>query len=305
MSPDIQSKRTRWLVVNKVFSLALRNLKRYSRDKGALFFSFLSVFIVVGLYVFFLADMQIDTIQAAIGDVDVDQVIYSWTLAGVLCIPAVSVPLILLTFKVEDVVEGVQDDLYVTPVNRTYIMFGYVLAALVAGLVMTFLTLVLGELFIYLKGGTLLSLSATLKVMGIISLTILAFSGLSFFVVLPLKSNSAVMVVNTILNTLIGFFAGLYVPIGFLSEGIGNVIKGFPLAHAAALLRQTIMESAMEQAFQSAPAEAVTALRADYGVDITIGNHLFSTGEMLLMLAALCLIFYTGSALLVTKSKRV
>lgn len=285
--------------------MAMRNLKRYSRDKGALFFSFLSVFIVVGLYVFFLADMQINMIKTAIGDVEyVDQVICTWILGGVLCIPAVSVPLILLTFKVEDVVEGVQDDLYVTPVKRTHIMFGYVLAALAAGLVMTFLTLVLGELYIFLKGGTLLSLSAALKVMGIITLTILAFSGLSFFVVQPLKSTSSVMVVNTILNTLIGFLAGLYVPIGFLSEGIGNVIKWFPLAHAAALLRQIIMEGAMEQAFQSAPAEAVTALRADYGVDIVIGGHLFSTAEMLLMLVVLCLILYSGSALLLAKAKR-
>jgi len=291
--------------VSKVLSLTIRNLKRYSRDKGALFFSFLSVFIVVGLYVLFLADMQIDVIKAAIGDVEyVDQVIYAWILAGVLCIPAVSVPLILLTFKVEDFVDGVQDDLYVTPVKRTYIMFGYVLAALVAGLVMTFLTLVLGQLFIFLKGGTILSLAATIKVLGIISLTIIAFSGLSFFVVQPLKSNSSVMVVNTILNTLIGFFAGLFVPIGFLSDGIGNVIKGFPLAHATALLRQTIMESSMQQAFQSTPVEVIAALRSDYGIDIVIGSHLFTRSEMVLMLVLLCLIFYPGSALLLAKSTR-
>ncbi len=291
--------------MNKIFSLTIRNLKRYCRDKGALFFSFLSVFIVVALYVFFLADMQIETIKSTAGDIaHIDQVIYTWILAGLLCIPAVSVPLIILTFKVDDVVDGVQDDLYVTPINRTCIMFGYVLAALVAGLIMTFLTLIIGELFILSKGGTILSFTSTLKVMGILSLIIFAFSGFSFFIILPLKTSSSLMVINTILNTLIGFFAGLYVPIGFLSEGIGNVIKIFPLSHGASLLRQIIMKTTMQEAFHSVPEKISSAIRKDYGIDLVIGNHLFTSYEMIFVLVVFCLIFYAGSTLFLKKYKR-
>jgi len=289
----------------KVFSLTTRNLKRYYRDKGALFFSFLSVFIVVGLYIFFLADMQVETIKSTLGDIEhINHVIYAWILAGLLCIPAVSVPLILLTFKVEDVVEGVQDDLFVTPVNRTYIMLGYVLAALIAGLMMTLLTLFIGELFILSKGGSLLSFLDTLKVIGILCLIIIAFSGFSFFIIMPLKTNSSLMVVNTILNTLIGFFAGLYVPLGFLSEGIGNVIKIFPLSQAAALLRQVIMTNFMRDAFHLAPARSIADIRKNYGIDIVIGNHIFTTYEMLAILILFGLIFYVGSVVYLIKRKR-
>ena len=141
--------------MNKIWNITSRNLKRYFRDKGALFFSFLSVIIVVALYIFFLTYMQVQNLQAEMGSSnDIKQVVYSWIIGGLLCIPAVSVPLFVLTLKVEDVVEGIQDDLFVAPVKRSYIMLGYVLPAWIAGVIMTFLTLVFGELFIIVKGGT-------------------------------------------------------------------------------------------------------------------------------------------------------
>lgn len=291
--------------MNQIWSLTLRNLKRYYRDKSALFFSLLSVLIVVALHLFFLADMQIDSIKTALGDSqDVDQLIYAWIVGGLLCIPAVSVPLILLTFKVDDVVEGVQDDLFVTPVNRIYIMFGYIFAAWIAGFAMTLLTLALGEIFILIKGGPLLCAVSLLKILGIVGMTILAFSGFSFFVIIRLKTNSALMVVNTILNTLIGFFAGLYIPIGFLSDGVATAIKVFPLSHAAALLRQIMMQASMEQTFHNTPIHVINIVRQNYGIDLVLGTHVFQGSEMLLVLMVFGLVFYIGSAVLLMRSKR-
>lgn len=291
--------------MNKIWSFTIRNLKRYFRDKSALFFSLLSVFIVIALYGFFLSDMQIETIKALVGDVPgIDHMIYHWIFGGLLCIPAISVPLILLTFKVDDVVEGVQDDLFVTPINRTYLMLGYITAACIAGIIMTIITLVLGEIFIVSKGGQLLSIASYFKIIGISSIIILAFSGFSFFIISPLKSSSALTVVNTILNTLIGFLAGLYVPIGFLSDGIDTVIKVFPLSHATSLLRQIMMKSSMEQVFQNAPISVINQIRQNYGIDLVVGNHMFKQSEMLLILVIFGLVFYISSVILLKNSKR-
>lgn len=288
-----------------VWQLVKRNLLRYWRDKGALIFSLLSVMIVVILNILFLADMQIQHIKTNFLDTaGIDELVYGFVLGGLLCIPAVSVPIMLLTFKVDDAVQGTQDDLLVTPVSRHLIMLGYVIAAWIAGFVMTMLTFVIGEVFISAGGGQLLSFVSILRVIGIVSLTILVFSVFSFFVIMRLRSNSALTVVNTILNTMIGFLAGLYIPVGFLSAGISDVIKSFPLSHAAALLRQVFMQTPIDSVFGNAPAQVVDRIRQDYGADIVIGGHAFQRWEMYLFLIGFGIVFFAGSALMLTKYKR-
>ena len=188
--------------MNIIWNLFKRNIKRYFRDKAALFFSFLSVFIVVGLYIFFLADMQIRNLNSELGpSSDVSQLVYEWIIGGLLCIPSISVPLFILTFKVEDYIEGTLDDILVTPVKRSYIMLGYIAAAWITGVAMTMITFVLGEAFILLKGGTLLSIIDYLKIFGIIVLSTLVYSGFSFFFIIRLKTNTSLSIINTLLNS--------------------------------------------------------------------------------------------------------
>lgn len=287
-----------------IWSFVLRNLKRYYRDMGSLFFSLLSVLIVAALYIFFLTDVQVQSIQSAIGDRDaIEPFIHAWVVGGLLCIPAVSVPLILLTFKVDDTAEGVYDDLIVTPVSRIHLMLGYILASWIAGFAMTCLTLLLGEIFIVTKGGVWLPIPSVLKMLGIAGLTILAFSGFSFLSILRLRSHSSLMVINTMLNTLIGFFAGLYVPIGFLSDGVAAVIKAFPLSHSAALLRRVVMKPAMDRLFSQIPVDAADNIRQNYGVDLVLGDHRITDVEMLCILAGFGLLFYIVSAVMLAKTK--
>lgn len=291
--------------MNKIWNLTKRNLRRYFRDKGALFFSFLSVFIVVVLYIAFLADMQIQNLQTEFGNSsDVKQLVYSWIIGGLLCIPAVSVPLFTLTFKVEDVAEGIQDDLFVAPVKRSHIMFGYVITAWITGVIMTVLTLVLGEVFIVAKGGTLLSVVDYLRIFGIIVLSVFAFTGFSFFFMIRLKTNSSISIVNTILNTLVGFFAGLYIPLGFLPDGIATVVKAFPLSHSAAIFRNIMTERSLQQTFKDLPSSAISNMKQVYGIDLTIGEHLLNDNEMITYLFIFGLLFYIGSVMILKHYKR-
>ncbi len=291
--------------MNKIWNLTHRNLKRYFRDKGALFFSFLSVFIVMVLYIVFLADMQIQNLQIELGNsVDTKQLVYSWIIGGLLCIPAVSVPLFTLSFKVEDVAEGTQDDLFVAPVKRSSIMLGYVITAWITGVIMTVLTLVFGEVFIVIKGGTLLSAVDYLKIFGIIVLSVFTYTGFSFFFIIRLRTNSSISILNTILNTLVGFFAGLYIPLGFLPDGIATVVKVFPLSHSAAIFRNIMTERALQQTFKKLPSSAVSNMKQVYGIDLTIGEQLLNGNEMITYLIVFGLVFYIGSVLVLKHYKR-
>lgn len=291
--------------MSETIVFASRNIKRYFRDTGVMLFSFLSVFIVVGLYMFFLTDMQIESINAVTGNLEgIDDMVISWVVGGLLCIPAISVPLLILCFKVDDLVDGIQDDLFVTPVKRSSIMFGYILSAWIVGFLMTLLTLLLCEIFIVVNGGQMLSFIETAQVIGILSIAIFAFSGMSFFVILLLKSKSAVMVVISMLNTLLGFFLGLFVPIGMLPANIATGIKILPPLQVVSLLRKILMKESLDQVLGATNAEIVTNIKDIYGVDIIIGEHLLKTFDIMVILVIFSVVFYGGCIFIVNRIKR-
>ncbi len=118
-----------------------------------------------------------------------------------------------------------------------------------------------------------------------------------------MKSNAGVNVANSILNVLLGFLLGLYVPIGLLSDGIANVIKSFPLLPSASVIRQILMKDSLDKVFSGAPANVVSEVREMYGIDIVLGGKLMETGTIIAILVIFGIIFYIGSILVLNLRK--
>lgn len=291
--------------MNTIFNLVQRNLKKYLRNKSTVFFSFLSVFIIIGLYGFFLGDMQVRNIQSVMGDVDgISFMINSWIVAGLLCVSTITIPLTILGFFTDDTDKKIIDDFYATPVKRHQIVLGYVISSWVIGIIMVFFTLLLGEIYIVIKGGELLSLLSFIKVLGVISFSVISFSGFLFAMTIFIKSNAALNMFHTITGTTIGFLAGIYVPVGMLSGTIAVVIKLFPVAQSASIFRKIIMERPLEMIFENAPPSIVSAVRESFGVDLVIGDYFITTENMLLIILLFGVLFYGLSILIISKRKR-
>lgn len=288
-----------------ILYLIKRNMKRYFREPSTVFFSFLSVFIVLALYVLFLSNSQSKTITNMLGEtLDLTEIINYWVLGGIITIPALSVPLIILCFKVDDVVNKIQDDFLVSPSKRHVIVLGYVLASWILGFFMTMLTFALGYTYIVIQGGTILPFSSILKITLIIGLTILSFSGFLYFIIGFMKSKSSPMILNSILNTLIGFFAILYIPLGELSKSVAIIIKAFPLAQITSLIRQIMLNDVLNDTFATLPPEYVNEFRIHYGIDLYINNQPISQTTTVTILIIFAFIFYTGSIINLYKTKR-
>ena len=86
--------------------LIFRNVSLYFRDKASVFFSLMSVFIVILLYIFFLSNVQVQSISQQMGGVinenNIAYLINTWVLAGLLSIMAVTTTLGALGFMVSD-----------------------------------------------------------------------------------------------------------------------------------------------------------------------------------------------------------
>jgi len=273
-----------------MIALTRRNLKIFFRDKTAVFFSLLAVFIIIGLYVLFLGEVWTSSLKDLPG---IRAVMDSWIMAGLLAVTSVTATMGAFGVMVEDKTKKIAKDFYSSPIKRTSLTAGYVLSSYLIGIIMTFLALVLAEVYIVAYGGEILGFTALLKAAGVILISTLCNTSMILFVVSFFKSNNAFATASTIIGTLIGFLTGIYLPVGQLPEAVQWIVKIFPVSHAAVLFRQIMMASPLSLTFAGAPESAADQFREMMGVTLKFGNAPVSNPVSILILFAAAALFFS------------
>jgi len=278
-----------------------RNLLVFFKDKSSVFFSLLSVFIIIGLYALFLGDVWTDSLSDLTG---VRYLMDSWIVAGLLAVTSVTTTMGAFGIMVEDKTKKIIKDIHSSPIARGSIAGGYIFSAFVIGVIMCLVTLVLAEVYVLANGGALLSGAALIKVLGLILLSTFSNTALVLFIVSFFKSNSAFATASTIIGTMIGFLTGIYIPIGSLPESVQWVIKLFPPSHSAALLRQVMMADPLEKTFAGIPAEYLTEFKETMGITFRFGDTTVTPIVSILILVASGLLFLGLSVLSLSRKKK-
>jgi multidrug/hemolysin transport system permease protein len=266
-----------------------RNLKLYLRDRSAVMFSLLAVFIVIGLYVLFLGETWTSNMK----DIPhAKEMMNHWIMAGVLSIISVTTTMGMLGTMVKDRAMQTNKDFFVAPVKRSAITGGYMLGALVVGIVMTIFAFILAEIFIVVSGGDLLTPLAMLKILGLIFMISLMNTALVLLIVSLFSSLNAFSTASSIVGTLIGFITGIYLPVGMYPNAVQWVIKLFPVSHGAVLFRKVMMDASMEKAFAQAPKDMVLEIKEQLGVVYFFGDRQVGTMESLLFIIGSAVVFW-------------
>lgn len=272
-----------------MLNFAQRNLRVFFRQKSAVFFSLLGVFIVIGLYVLFLGDVWVSNLSEV---PEAKALMGSWIIAGIVSITPVTTSMGAFEAMVQDKSRKLSRDFAASPVKRWKLVGGYVLSAYAVALLMSLLALLLGELYILSCGGEIMPLPALLKTLLILPLSTLAASSLVFFLVSFFESSAAFSTASSVIGTLIGFVTGIYLPIGSVPGAVQWVVKLFPVSHAGALLRQVMMETPMEQSFAGAPLSAVREFQEAMGVTYTYGDWTAGPWLHIAVLAGTAAVFF-------------
>ncbi len=279
-----------------ILQLMKRNLKLYFRDKVSVFFSLLGVFIIIGVYVMFLGKMMVDYTEDLVGT-NSRYLMISWIMAGVISVTTITTCNGAFGIMVEDIALKRMRDFKVSPIKRWQLVLSYVLSAMVVGLIMSVLTLLLSELYIYVDGGKILSFSALMKVLGLILISVFSSSAMIFMIMSFIKSQNAFGTASSIIGTLIGFLTGIYIPLGNLPSGVQTIIKFFPLSHSGVMLRQVMMNEALS--LEYLPDEFKIFL----GVNFEIGGEFISNFIHIAYLFVSGVIFYLIAIIIVSKKR--
>ncbi len=279
--------------------LIKRNLRVFFRDRAALFFSLLAVFIIIGMYALFLGNAWMGDLPEKGGRLLID----SWLISGLLAVTSVTTTLGAFGIMVEDRTRRIAKDFYAAPIRRGEITFGYLISVFIIGVIMSVLALVLCEAYVMLKGGEMLGLLPMAEVLGVILLSTLSSTAMMGLIVSFFKSQNAFAAVSTIVGTLVGFVAGIYLPIGSLPMAVQTVVKLFPVSHAAALLRQIIMQPPTAAVFAGVPAKYVSAFNENMGVSFRLGDLNVTPLMSVLFLAGSAILFYSLAMVSMARKK--
>ncbi len=284
-----------------MLKFAWRNLIVFFRDKSAVFFSLLAVFIIIGLYALFLGDVW------ASGSADIPemrQIMDLWITAGVLAVTSVTTTMGAFGIMVEDRSKKILKDFYCAPIKRSKLVGGYILSAFTVGVIMSVVALVLCQIYILFSGGQWLGFIVLLKTLALILISTLSGTSMVLFLTMFFKSSNAFATASAVIGTLIGFLTGLYIPIGSLPQTVQSVIKIFPTAHAAALYRQVIMKSTLGEAFAHAPPALEENFRQMLGVNFTYGAKPMPAFVNIAVLVGTAVLFFALAVYTMSKKKK-
>lgn len=286
-----------------------RNLKNYFKDKGAVFFSLLSMIIVICLMTFFLGDMNIESIKnlllqfpgrdAVADERNAELLVFVWTCAGIISINAVTVTMAVYSVMIKDRASGRINAIYTSPMSRTAIAGGYIASSFIASVCVCVLTLFAIELIGVQKGMTFFPAVIHIRLFGMIAMNSFTYAAFMYLMVLLAKTEGAWSGMGTVIGTLVGFLGGIYIPVGALSETVGSIIKCTPVIYGTAMFRTVMTEDILAKTFQGLPDEVIAEYCDVMGISLKLfGKEIGTPEEWLILLLCGIIFLITGVAFL-------
>lgn len=284
-----------------MISFVSRNLKVFFRDKTAVFFSLLAVLIVLGLYIFFLGDVWVDSFPNIKG---VKNLMNCWIIAGLIGVTSVTANMGAFGTMIEDKSKNKIKDFYVSPIKKSKIVGGYIISSFIVGSMMSVVTLIISQIYLVYSGVYVLNFKELTEVFLIILMTSLSNSAMILFIVSLFSSEKAFSTASTIVGTLIGFITGIYLPISMLPDSVQIIVKLFPTSHGISILRQIFMKKQMDISFADVPTNYINEFKESMGVVYYINDKLVSNTTSVFILIASTIIFFFLAVLILYKKKK-
>ncbi|MDY0214674.1 MAG: ABC transporter permease [Bacilli bacterium] len=243
-------------------SLIARNIKVYFRDKAAVFFSFLSIIILLSLYLLFLGRQYTSGEWfSGVSDSLKSFLTTGVIMGGVLVINTVSLSLGVMGSIVSDLESRKLEGFLVTPIPRYKITLAYYVSAIIVTSVLTLIMWLLTVLYVGIFSGYWYSFATfSLASLLIILYTFLS-SAMMLFLVSLIKSQNAFGALSGVLGTVIGFISGIYMPLEVLGEFMTKVASLNPFTHMTILLKQVLLK----EPYALLHEEFVSAIETPFG----------------------------------------
>lgn len=250
----------------EIKTLALRNIKVFLRDKTAVFFSFLSVIIMLALYFLFLGKQYTSGLAETVDKNLTTYLSVSQMMGGILIINTLSLSLGMMGNLITDLEQHLLEGFLVTPVKRWKIILSYCLSSVIVTFILSVFMWLLTFLYVGVASGYWYDGLVFMKVTAIILLSTVISTAIMIFLTTLLKSMNAFSTLSGILGTFVGFVSGIYMPLSVLGKGVSYFSSIVPFTHLTIMLKKVLLEKPfiLLEAL-GVPDESLEVIKLNYG----------------------------------------
>lgn len=266
----------------------------FFRDRATIFYTLLGSIIMLVVYLLFLngAFFSDEDLLAMPTLINIQN---NWLMAGLVCITSFSAAFTALSQLPTDRREKIFDDFVVAPIQRSQIVSGYIIGATLTAFTMSLFTVLFSYLFLLIENGTIPDFTDSLLIVALTFLNTFVSSALAFFFASGKSSPRSYGSLSSVLLTLIGFFAGVYIPYGGLGKGVQMITSLLPISHTTGLMRQVFTRESLLEVAVSAKAGFLQEFRLYFGIDTQlVGFDLKPWMSISYVLFLSVLFFYMG-----------
>lgn len=284
-----------------VSKLVERNIKIFLKDKMGVFFSLLAPLIVLGLYILFLGDLQMQSLESVFKDlpVKIDEKLLknfvdSWMLAGVVSVACVTVSFSAQEIIVKDKENGVMADMLCAPVKRYLLSVGYYLSNVIITFAICMIVMIIAFVYMAIKGWTM-SAGEVFMAIGLLVLSVISASAIISLICKLIKTGAQHSAIVGIISAAIGFFIGAYMPISMFPKAIQYMTLFLPATYSAGLFRELFMRGALEKIEQEVAfgGEKIAAeLQKSYSLEMDFFGKTIGAKEMAWIFIAFTLLIF-------------
>jgi len=238
---------------NKIlWSLTLRHLKMFFKNKLAFFFSLLVPLITLVIYILFLRDLEFQSVDGVLKTYNLTgnelvigqahSLVDSWMLSGILAVSCITVSLNSCLIIITDRETGSNRDFVSSPISRSVINISYFLFNIIVTAIIIFVLLVVCLIYLGSVGSFYLSFANVMAVILCSIVSIISASLITVFVVSFVHSGAVFNSLIAIISASIGFLVGAYMPVSMLPDSVKYLCVFFPGTYSAGIFRNYFLQ---------------------------------------------------------------
>ena len=304
----------------KLISLVSRNTKCYFKDKFTFFMSLLTPIILFVLFVTFLRNIYIESLESAFvkNNLTVSPRIINgcagaWLMSSILSVSAVTVAFCSNTIMIDDKINSSVNDFRVSPVKGTTVSLAYFILNFLITFTVLITVMLIGHIYLACIGWYLTVADTFMIIVdiicGILFGTLLAGVVESF-----ISTQGGLSAVATLVSSMYGFICGAYMPISSFSKGLQNVLSLMPGIYSVGTMRNHYLNGYMQAFIEDMRANSVDENIINgviNGIRDSFDANLYSFGTKIplgamygILLGACALLLVAYIAIVIIKNKK-
>lgn len=282
--------------MRRMCELVLRNTKMYFKDMGMFLTSLITPAILLILFMTFLGSIYKDSFVSAIPKgLEVSDKLINGLVAGQLSSAMLATSCVTVAFcsnllMVQDRANGTRKDLIVSPIKKTTLGLSYFLASILSTLIVNLAATMICFIYIGCMGWFLSVGEALLTILDVILLTLFGVS-LASCINYFLNTQGQASAVGTIVSSCYGFVCGAYMPISSYGKDLQNLMAFLPGTYGTSLIRNHMMNGALDSLSEQLPLEAIKAMKDSVDVNLYFFDNSVEVWQMYLILLSFIVLF--------------